>query len=137
MQKASFNQLSNVKNPYQGRTRKVLCVCSAGLLRSPTLANVIHQDYGYNTRACGSSEEYALIPITQALVEWADTIVFVEEPVYNYCISVQGLSMDYLDACNKDVIVLDLPDEFPWNSEDLKDECRKQLSEVLPDAPKT
>ena len=79
MENATRNQLSNVSNYFQGNAKKVLCVCSAGLLRSPTVANVLHQELGYNTRAVGTAKEYALIPITEALVAWADEIVFVDE----------------------------------------------------------
>ena len=74
---AKLNQLANVGNPFQGKAKKVLCVCSAGLLRSPTLANVLHRQFGFNTRAVGYCQEYALIPISQALIWWADEIVFV------------------------------------------------------------
>lgn len=51
MIKGKKNQLANVGNRFQTKTKKVLCVCSAGLLRSPTLANVLNLKYGFNTRA--------------------------------------------------------------------------------------
>lgn len=78
MQKASFNQIANTQNPYQGDAVKALCVCSAGLLRSPTIAKVL-TERGYNTRAAGMSQEYALIPVTPALIAWADEIHVVAE----------------------------------------------------------
>lgn len=77
MIKGKKNQLANVANRFQTKTKKVLCVCSAGLLRSPTLANVLNLKYGFNTRPVGADKEFALIPITQALIWWADEIVFV------------------------------------------------------------
>jgi predicted protein tyrosine phosphatase len=70
------NRLGNVGNRFQGEFRRVLCVCSAGLLRSPTLAEILSQPpFNFNTRAVGTSEEFALIPIDMAHVAWADDIV--------------------------------------------------------------
>ena len=45
------NRLSNVNNRFQGNFKRVLYVCSAGLLRSPTLAEILSQaPYNFNTR---------------------------------------------------------------------------------------
>lgn len=72
------NALWNCKNPNQGDFKKVLCVCSAGLLRSPTAAVVLNHEYGYNTRACGIEPSFALIPFDEVLAHWADEIVVME-----------------------------------------------------------
>ena len=70
------NRLRNVKNGFQGEFRRVLCVCSAGILRSPTLAEILSQaPYHFNTRSVGTSKEFALILIDVAHVAWADDIV--------------------------------------------------------------
>lgn len=70
------NRLYNCKNPYQGGYKRVLCVCSAGLLRSPTAAFVLSQNpFNFNTRAAGIVADYALIPVDGVLLEWADEIV--------------------------------------------------------------
>ena len=70
------NRLYNASNPNQGRFKRVLCVCSAGLLRSPTAALVLSQKpYNYNTRAAGLETEFALIPVDDVLLKWADEIV--------------------------------------------------------------
>ena len=70
------NRLSNVNNRFQGNFKHVLCVCSAGLLRSPTLAEILSQPpYNFNARAVGIAKEFALIPIDMAHVAWADDIV--------------------------------------------------------------
>lgn len=68
-------------NPYQGSRPRILFACSAGLLRSPTGAQVA-SDYGYNTRACGTAQRYALIPLSVNLIHWAHKIVFVEDENY-------------------------------------------------------
>jgi len=70
------NRLWNIKNPYQGPQKRVLCVCSAGLLRSPTAAWVLsNPPFDFNTRAAGIDTDHALIPVDDALIMWADEIV--------------------------------------------------------------
>lgn len=89
-------------NPYQGPDKRVLFVCSAGLLRSATGARLYAKKY--NTRACGSTS-YALIPISDNLIVWADEIVFVNEENY----------LDVTDKYNlekKKIVVLDIPDNY-------------------------
>ena len=61
--KSPMNALHNVTNPYQGSEKRVLCLCSAGLLRSARLAQILQQDYNYNTRNAGVSD-YALFLLT-------------------------------------------------------------------------
>ncbi len=70
------NRIWNCKNPNQGDFKKVLCVCSAGLLRSPTAALILSSDpYNYNTRAAGIDKGHALIPVDDVLLTWADEVV--------------------------------------------------------------
>lgn len=59
------NESGVVHNPYQGKDKKVLFVCSAGILRSATAARI----YGrkYNTRCAGTGLDYALIPPHRAI----------------------------------------------------------------------
>lgn len=87
-------------NPWQGKDKKVLFVCSAGILRSATGQRV----YGdkYNTRCCGS-EEYALIPISSNLILWADEIVFVNK-------ANEVSARKKFDLGVKKVVTLDIPD---------------------------
>ena len=111
----SRNRLANVGNRFQTPTKRVLCVCSAGLLRSPTAANVLHQEHGFNTRAAGITEEYALIPVDYALVSWADEVVWVEQKVYDL-----GWH-NFKDVLqHKRNIVLAIPDSFEWGDPELK-----------------
>jgi len=89
-------------NPFQGKDKKVLFVCSAGILRSATAARI----YGkkYNTRACGSMS-YALIPLSDNLILWANEIVFVNPENYNFV-------KDTIDFGETVVKVLDIPDRY-------------------------
>ena len=104
----SMNRLANTGNRYQGTYKKVLCLCSAGLLRSPTAALVLSQDpFNFNTRAAGLSEEYALIYADDVLLRWADEIVTMEMGQKNYVISrLEKLGL------KTPVISLGIPDEF-------------------------
>lgn len=65
-------------NYYQGEAKRVLTVCSASALRSPTAAVVLNQEYGYNTKAAGVSLEYAIVPVTGRLLMWSEEIVVME-----------------------------------------------------------
>lgn len=72
------NRKWNSQNPHQGNQEKVLCVCSAGLLRSPTVANVMAATGKFNTRAVGLEVDFALIPVDNVLLSWADSIVCMD-----------------------------------------------------------
>lgn len=114
------NRMWNAKNPYQGRAKKVLVVCSAGLLRSPTIANLLASPpYNFNTRAVGVEKEYALIPMDDVLVEWADEFVFVNDEVYQVA--------DAIFKMEKPCVVLNINDNYEFGSEDLKQIAGEQL----------
>jgi len=125
MIKASMNQLANVTNPYQGKAKKVLCVCSAGLLRSPTIAEVLTRKFGYNTRAVGTAEEYALIPISEALLNWADEIFVTSDQAEVVEDMVEELGL------YKTVIVLGIPDKYVRNNYMLIRLIEKQLDDMI------
>lgn len=118
-----MNALHNSKNPFQGDFKKVLTVCSAGLLRSPTLAYMLcFPTYSYNTRSCGV-HDYALIQIDSILVNWADIIIFLHKDVYEAC------PLPYKECKDKRIIVFNVPDEFGFRDPKLidllKEECIK------------
>jgi len=124
MLKATRNQIHNVTNPYQGSVKKVLTVCSAGLLRSATLQNFLIKEFGYNVRNCGTEESYALIPISEALVKWADEIVFVNMDNY-YTVKRE---LDELGIDLNKVFVLDIPDQYGFNDPQLINIIKEQYS---------
>src|SRR3989304_557675 len=119
MIKGTKNQLHNIGNRFQGDTKKVLTVCSAGLLRSATLQNFLIKEYGYNVRNCGTEESYALIPISETLVLWADEIVFVNQENFEKVES----KLKELDIIDK-VKVLDIPDQYGFNHPELLELCK-------------
>lgn len=108
-------------NPYQGPDKRVLFVCSAGILRSATAARIGSCNFGLNTRACGS-QSYALIPISINLITWAHKIFFVNP--YNYDVVKENF-YDYLEVDelkNKSVV---------WNIEDEYNYMDPKLQEII------
>jgi len=101
---AMFKQQSPYNNPYQGEDKRVLFVCSAGILRSATAARIYASKY--NTRSAGS-ESYALIPVTHELLLWADEVVFVNPD--NHARTAQRYDLDTF-KCK--VLTLNIPDNY-------------------------
>ncbi len=97
------------QNPYQGKYKRVLCVCSAGILRSATTALVLSkQPFNFNTRSVGV-EYYALIPVTEVLLEWAEEIV---------CMTKEHENKLKL-MTKKSIKCLNIPDSYEYRNEDL------------------
>lgn len=106
-----LNRIHNCDNPYQGDHKKVLCVCSAGLLRSPTAAVVLSAPpFNFNTRAAGLDDSFALIPVDTVLLTWADEIVCMDKG-----------QADRLRAMGfkKNVLVLDIEDSYGYRDPQL------------------
>jgi len=122
MIKGTRNQMHNINNIFQGTTKRVLTVCSAGLLRSATLQNHLIQTYGYNVRTCGT-ESYALVPISEALVLWANEIVFVNLENFERV----RAELEELDVINK-CYILDIPDMYSFNDTELIEICKEQYN---------
>jgi predicted protein tyrosine phosphatase len=99
-----MNTNSPWNNPFQGKDKKVLFVCSAGILRSATGARIYASKY--NTRAAGSYE-FALIKVTGDLLLWADEIVFVNQ--HNFDMINEKFD---LPSLNKSIKVLNIPDQY-------------------------
>lgn len=112
-----------VENPYQGTDKKVLFICSMGLLRSATGARLYAKRY--NTRAAGTLD-IALIPLNDTLIAWADLIVFVNRENYHSAVFKYGEeNIDY--KCK----VLNISDEY----EHMHPELIKQFAEQFEPLP--
>lgn len=109
--KSKRNQLANTSNQYQGSQPKILCLCSAGLLRSATIADILVKSGKYNVRNAGCSQEYALIPLSTALLEWADTIIVVKE----WETFINSVLVEFYMTDEVNVISIDIPDEYSRN----------------------
>jgi predicted protein tyrosine phosphatase len=126
------NRMWNLKNPHQGDYKRVLCVCTAGLLRSPTAAVVLCQEpFNFNTRTVGSTTDCALVPVDDALLNWADELVFMERRHYN------AVKNTGVDLSGKVSYVLNIPDVYEYRNPELMDMIRLRytaLSEKLKNA---
>ena len=126
MSNVTRNRLGNSKNPYQGDFKKVLCVCSAGLLRSPTAAWVLsNPPFNFNTRAVGANPEYAMVLLDAVNVCWADEVVVMDNGQKK---QVQALLDEY--GWDKPVHVLDVPDNYSYRQPELVDELMNELLKV-------
>lgn len=124
------NRLHNVTNPNQGKFPKVLCLCSAGLLRSPTIAWILsNEPFNCNTRAAGTNKSFALIPVDDVMIAWADIIVFVNEENLEECKWHHQEDLD--DSAT--IVVLNLPDEFEFRDPQLVQIATAQLTEAFKD----
>lgn len=110
---AIFETTAPYSNPYQGSSDRWLFVCSAGLLRSPTGA-ALAVKRGINARSCGSNLNYALIPCSANLINWADKIVFVSQENL-WQLEDNFLGHEYLlNQIEQKKIVLNIPDNFEY-----------------------
>lgn len=107
----------------EGGYRRVLCVCSAGLLRSATMAWVFAQEpYGFNCR-CAGTEDYALIPVTAGLVNWCDEIICAKE-------HHRAKIADQFIVSRRKVHVLDIEDSYSYRDRDLVKLIKKRYGEL-------
>jgi predicted protein tyrosine phosphatase len=132
------NQLGVLFNAYQGKYKKVLTVCSAGCLRSPTAAHILSSEpWNFNTRCAGTSSEYAIIPVTEALVVWADVILVMDQFQWNYIMAMQNkmynetqLTMDEFEF--KPMHNLEIEDEFDYRNPKLVEIMTAKFKELFP-----
>lgn len=123
----TMNRMHNATNPFQGHVRKVLCVCSAGLLRSPTTAALLTIHWGFNTRAVGTSSSHALIPVDGVHLHWADDIVVMDKGQESFIQS----AMDIANTKETPVHTLNIPDSFVFFDAELVKILIPKLTEVF------
>jgi len=125
--KMTRNQEGVVFNRYQGDAVKALFVCSAGILRSPTAALHFAKTKGWNTRAVGDNQEFALIPVSEALMRWAD-IVFVMTADQRF-----HLKTDFGESLNEKVFILNIEDDFAFMEPDLVKYLDASMEHLMPE----
>lgn len=118
------NQMGVVRHPAQHihKHERVLFVCAAGILRSATAAHIFSAEpYNWNTRTAGASVQFALTPITEALIMWADQIYCMEEENKEDLLNIFGNHLEnVLEARGPDFIkVLNIPDNFYYRDPEL------------------
>lgn len=126
------NRLAVITNAAQGRDPKVLCVCAGGVLRSPTAAWILsNAPFGFNTRSCGD-KDYALIPLSQELVGWADEIVVMDTW---HADSVRGFLLQAIGEGNRNswpkIHVLNIEDDYDFKQPELITEMTEKLTTIF------
>ena len=101
-------------NSYQGDYKRVLTVCSANMLRSPTIAHVLSAEpYNSNTRSAGT-QFYALIPVTEDLLMWANEVVCADT---EHALYIRDKMIEYM--LDKPIINLNIPDIYEYRNPEL------------------
>ena len=118
------NQLGVIFNAYQGSHKKVLTVCSAGCLRSPTAAHILSSEpFNFNTRCAGISKEYAIVAVDEALVSWADVIVCMDSDHVRFINDLQNRlaaeAAQMFEYDYKKVINLEIEDNYCYRDPEL------------------
>jgi predicted protein tyrosine phosphatase len=127
-------RIGNASNRHQGKYKRVLAVCSGGLLRSPTIAHTLAAGpYNYNTRSAGLDPDYALNLVDQVLLEWADEIVCADT---EHEVTVKLKLMD-IGITSKSVVNLKLPDVYPYRDRKLVHLIKKRYNQYLEGQPVT
>ena len=98
-------------NSFQGDYKRVLTVCSANMLRSPTMAHVLSAEpYIFNTRSAGTAG-FALIPVTEDLLMWADEVVCADT---EHALYIRDKMIEYM--LDKPIIDLKIPDIYEYRN---------------------
>lgn len=114
-------------NYYQGEAKRVLTVCSASALRSPTAAVVLNQEYGYNTKAAGVSLEYAIVPVTGKLLTWCQEIVVMENWQAHEIIEMLEIT-----GIDRPVICLNIDDNYYYMQPELVSLIKQRYDQQVP-----
>jgi predicted protein tyrosine phosphatase len=121
----SRNQSSVVDNKWQGPAVRALFVCSAGILRSPTAAIHFAKTEGWNTRAVGVDHNFALIPVSEALMNWAD-VIFVMTPDQRL-----DLKFRFGDGFSDKIFCLNIEDDFGFMDAELVRFLEASMVEIM------
>ena len=113
-------------NEAQGTKRRVLFVCSAGMLRSPTAASVAIE-LGFNARSCGS-HNFALIPLSANLIHWAESIFFVNVSNWREARWTFTHDVELMELLEDKSTVWDIEDDFDFDDPMLRIRIKDLLS---------
>lgn len=116
----TINRLWNAQNAAQGDYKRVLCVCQAGILRSPTIAWVLGRPpYDFNVRAVGVSQDFAVVPVDPVMIKWADVVICTAMTELHEVkkIAHRRLTQEEIDKI--DFQCWNIPDEYEYRDPNL------------------
>ncbi|WP_287908323.1 protein tyrosine phosphatase [Acinetobacter sp.] len=103
-----------------------LFICSRNQWRSPTAERVFAVGYGLSTRSAGTSK-HAKHTVSLKDIAWAD-MIFVMEQKHK-----QNIKEKFAQQLqHKKVVVLDIPDDFPYMDEELIEILKDTMLPYLP-----
>ena len=105
----------------------LLFVCSRNIWRSRTAETIFKNKEGFQVKSAGTSKS-ARIRISQKIIDWAD-IIFVMENEHKKRFQISELFSE-LDN-SKEIIVLDIPDDFKYMDEELVKNLEDSVSFYL------
>ncbi len=104
----------------------ILFVCSRNQWRSPTAEAVYRDVEGINARSAGTAAA-ARVRVNEQHLQWADLIMVMEDH------HKKRLLQDYRDVLQgKDIIVLNIPDEYAYMDAELVALLRDSVAMYLP-----
>ena len=103
----------------------ILFVCSRNKWRSATAETIYKNHHTHKVRSAGT-EPSARIKINSKLIVWAD-LIFVMEKKHKQRISERFPE----EILQKDIIVLDIPDDYKYMDEELIDELNAKISDYF------
>jgi predicted protein tyrosine phosphatase len=104
---------------------RLLFVCSASLLRSPTAEAVFSALHGVEALSAGTNHD-AETPVSADLIEWADAIFAMER---THRVKLQKKFGRLLRT--KKVVVLDIPDDYKYMDLELIQILKQRVSPYL------
>ena len=104
--------------------KHILFVCSANLDRSPLAESLFDGSEEYEAKSCGTFP-HAQIPVSKEAIEWADIIFCMKDEHKRYLID------NFRGVFDKEVIVLNVDNEFARNDPRLEEVLRRKLSRWL------
>lgn len=103
----------------------ILFVCSQNKRRSLTAEKIFNGVNGHNVRSAGT-EKNSRIKVTPGLIGWADMIFCFEKK------HLRRLREKYSDEISgKDIVTLNIPDDYEYMDEELQDVLRSYVEEYL------
>jgi predicted protein tyrosine phosphatase len=109
--------------------RRFLFVCSQNRLRSPTAEQIFADWPGLAVASAGTNSD-AKVPLTDELVEWADTIFVMERAHRN------KVSSKFRRALGpRRIVCLEIPDEYEFMDPALVRLMRSKMQRHLPPRP--
>ena len=103
----------------------ILFVCSRNKWRSATAETIYKNHSDHQVRSAGT-EPSARIKISAKLILWAD-LIFVMEKKHKQRITERFPE----EICEKEIITLDIPDDYQYMDEELIEEIRAKVDDYL------